>query len=66
VDPQPWQRQVRRDSDDANCAGFLTGMSAWLADMRVPPGGHELLLRGTDSTGTARAECYWRDTRSSL
>jgi hypothetical protein len=66
VDPQPWQRQVRRDSDDANCAGFLTGMSAWLADMRVPPGGQEIILRGSDSTGTSRVECYWRDTRSSL
>jgi len=66
VDPQPWQRQVRRSSDGANCAGFLTGMSAWLADMRVPPGGHEVILRGADPTGTSRVECYWRDTRSSL
>lgn len=66
VDPQPWQRQVRRKSDGANMAGFLTGTSAWLADMRVPPGGHELIVRGVDPTGTARVEAFWRHARTSL
>jgi len=66
VDPQPWSRRVRRQSDGANLAGYLTGASAWLADMRVPPGGQEVLLSGLDSTGTSRVDVFWRTARSSL
>lgn len=66
VDPQPWSRQVRRASDGANLAGYLTGTSAWLADMRVPPGAQEVLLSGVDATGTASVEVFWRTVRSSL
>lgn len=66
VDPQPWQRTVRRVSDGANMSGFLSGASAWLTDMRVLPGWHDIVLRGTDPTGTSSLEVYWRTVRSSL
>jgi len=66
VDPQPWQRTVRRASDGANMSGTLSGSSAWLADMRVQPGWHDIVLRGTDPTGTSSVEVYWRTVRSSL
>lgn len=66
VDPQPWSRTVRRQSDGANLSGTLSGTSAWLADMRVTPGFHEIVLRGSDPTGTASAEVYWRTVRASL
>ncbi|HEX5811718.1 MAG TPA: hypothetical protein VFY38_06450 [Pseudonocardia sp.] len=66
VDPQPWSRQVRRASDGANLAGYLTGTSAWLSDMRVSPGWHEIVLRGADATGTSRVEVFWRNARASL
>lgn len=66
VDPQPWQRTVRRVSDGANMRGALSGSSAWLADMRVVPGWHDIVLRGSDPTGTASIEVFWRTVRSSL
>jgi hypothetical protein len=66
VDPQPWSRTVRRASDGANMSGRLSGTSAWLADMRVPPGFHEIVLRGSDPTGTSSVEAYWRTVRASL
>ena len=66
VDPQPWSRAVLRVSDGANLSGYLTGPSAWLADMRVPPGEHQLLLEGVDPTGTSQVTAYWRHARASL
>jgi hypothetical protein len=66
VDPQPWQRTVRRASDGANMSGVLSGNSAWLADMRVVPDWHDIVLRGDDPTGTSSLEVYWRTVRSSL
>lgn len=66
VDPQPWQRTVRRVSDGANMSGALSGTSAWLADMRVAPGWHDVVMRGTDPTGRSSLELYWRTVRSSL
>lgn len=66
VDPQPWQRTVRRVSDGANMSGALSGTSAWLPDMRVLPGWHDVVLRGTDHTGTSSIEVSWRTVRSSL
>lgn len=66
VDPQPWSRTVQRVSDGANLSGYLTGPSAWLADMRVPPGWHELTLQGVDPSGSARVTAYWRHARASL
>lgn len=66
VDPQPWSRTVRRVSDGANMSGRLSGTSAWLADMRVAPGWHDVVLRGSDPTGTASIELFWRTVRASL
>ena len=65
VDPQPWQRSARM-SNGGNAAGLFTGDSAWLADMRLPPGHHNVILRGYDPTGTSSVETYWRSVRASL
>lgn len=64
VEPSPWLRTVRMN-DGSNAAGSLTANSARLSEMRVYPGPNQVLLRGTDPTGTARIETYWRDTYSS-
>jgi hypothetical protein len=64
IDPTPWTRDVRR-SDGANVSGMLTAESQFLSGMRVRPGYHEAILRGTDPTGTARAELYWRSAHGS-
>lgn len=61
VDPTPWQRQVRRVSDGANYAGKFTQSSPRLSSLRLPPGGHEVILRGNDITKTASLIVTWRD-----
>lgn len=52
VDPTPWARSVRRN-DGASFAGAFTADSARLSRMQVSPGVNEVLLRGTDPTGTS-------------
>lgn len=59
VDPQPWARGVRR-RDGANLAGRLSPGSPRLSLMRVPPGTHEVVLRGQDPTGTSSLDLFWR------
>lgn len=53
IDPTPWSRSVRRN-DGASFAGAFTASSERLSKMRVPPGTSQVLLRGTDPTGTSR------------
>jgi len=65
VDPQPWSRRVRRDGF-ANVSGKLTQSSPYLSEMRVPPGTHDVLLRGIDATGTASMTVAWRDAHLTL
>lgn len=64
VDPRPWRRTVTR-SDGANLAGAFTADSQRLSLLRVPPGAHEVILRGQDPTGTASLTTFWRATWSS-
>lgn len=59
IDPRPWARSVR-DNHGANLAGALTWSSPKLSDLRLPPGGHTIILAGTDTTGTARLQPRWR------
>lgn len=64
VDPTPWNRGVRR-SDGANLAGVFTAASQRLQAMRIPPGRQQILLRGTDATGTATVQVFVREANSS-
>jgi hypothetical protein len=64
VDPTPWNRVVRRN-DGANLSGAFTAQSARLSQMRLPPGYNQILLEGTDPTGTSSLEVFWRDTYGS-
>lgn len=63
VDPTPWNRSVRRNTG-ANAAGAFTAQSQRLSAMLLPPGPSQVLLRGTDNTGTSSLQLYWRDTYS--
>lgn len=65
IDPTPWERTVRRASDGANFSGKLTSSSIRLNRMKLPPGSHQVILRGSDITGTAKADIFWRDTFTS-
>lgn len=64
VDPTPWNRSVRRNTG-ANAGGSFTADSQRLSGMLLPPGPNQILLRGTDNTGTSSVTVYWRDTYSS-
>src|SRR5690606_25362200 len=58
VDASPWARTILRDG--AAIPGTLTPQSTRLAKAVIPPGSHEFVLRGTSSTGAARAVASWR------
>lgn len=64
VDSTPWGRSIRR-SDGANWSGKLSTVSRRPSGMRVPPGSHTVILTGVDSSLTAYATVYWRDTFAS-
>lgn len=59
VDARPWARTILRDGESV--AGMLAPSSARLQDAVLPPGTHELVLRGTSLTGTASLTARWRD-----
>lgn len=60
VDTRPWFRRIIRDYDGASFAGTLRGVR--LANASIPPGSHEVVLRGTDQTGTSSLRVQWRDS----
>jgi hypothetical protein len=64
VDSRPWSRAVR-NSGGAYISGSLTPGSPALSELRLKPGRHEVVLRGTDGTGTASMSTAWRDSWSS-
>lgn len=61
VDSTPWSRRIVR-SDGANWSGKLSTLSTRPSAMRLSPGTYQVILRGTDSSQTARVEVFWRDT----
>lgn len=65
VDPRPWKRTVT-GSDGSNLAGAFTADSQRLSLLRIPPGTHEVILRGQDPTGTASLTTFWRAAWSSF
>lgn len=48
-----------------SAAGMLTGRSTRLSALRLPPGEHAVVLRGTSESGTASATVSWRDAFAS-
>lgn len=66
VDSRPWARSIRRVSDGAGFPGVLTRSSRRLSGMGLEPGSYEVVLRGTDETGTASMRFSWRDTYSAI
>jgi hypothetical protein len=59
VDTRPHARTILRNG--GNAAGTTARGSTRLSRAALPPGRHELVLRGTSSSGTARATARWRD-----
>ncbi|NEA53600.1 hypothetical protein G3I60_05365 [Streptomyces sp. SID13666] len=59
IDPRPWARTVLRNGT-ASVAGSLTRSSPRLADLRLPLGRQDAILRGADGTGTAYMTVAWR------
>ncbi|MCW2287044.1 hypothetical protein [Leucobacter luti] len=52
VDTRPWARWVKRDG--AAFPGALDQSGSRLSDVALRPGAHTILLRGYDTTGTAK------------
>lgn len=52
IDARPWVRRALT-SAGASVAGAFTADTPRLSNMTIPPGYHEVALRGVDATGTA-------------
>lgn len=59
VDSRPFARSILRNG--ASVAGALTHTSTRLSKAALPPGVHELVLRGTSEPATAKVTARWRD-----
>lgn len=59
VDARPWARSITVNGSSR--AGALTPASTSLSRLTLPPGTHEIALRGTDITGTSSLTTRWRD-----
>lgn len=64
IDPRPWRRIVRKNGTIPMRGAFTTD-SRRLSGQWVPPGVHQVVLRGTDPTGTARLTTSWHNTYTS-
>lgn len=64
VDTRPWARSALVAG--ASAGGTLTPTSTRLSRASISPGGHELVLRGRSTTGTARLTATWRPTYTTL
>lgn len=63
IDSRPWQRGVRT-SAGIDLGGALLPGSPVLSAVKLDPGSYEVVLRGTDETGTASMTAAWRETYS--
>lgn len=63
IDSRPWQRGVRT-SAGIDISGALLPGSPVLSAVKLDPGAYEVVLRGTDETGTATMTAAWRETYS--
>jgi hypothetical protein len=60
IDPRPWSRKCLVNGTK-NVAGKFTQDSRRISMQTIPPGVNQVVLRGTDVTGTAKLETKWRD-----
>lgn len=65
INPTPGGGYIRKNGA-INLGGALTPDSPYLSKMIVPPGNQEIVLRGTDQTGTSYMQVFWRDTYASF
>lgn len=64
IDPRPWSRKILMNGT-TNIAGKFTQDSRRVSLMTLPPGTHQVVLRGVDPTGTARMESRWQNVSTS-
>lgn len=60
IDPQPWSRGAHINGT-IPVAGRFTQESRRISMQTLPPGNNQIVLRGTDPTGTARLATRWRN-----
>jgi len=60
IDSRPWSRGVRRNVI-SSVAGALTAGSPRLSQVALPPSTYEIVLAGTDPTGTSSMTVAWRE-----
>lgn len=60
IDPRPWSRSIRMNGS-VNVAGRFTQDSRRISMQTLPPGMNQVVLRGTDPTGTANLTTNWRN-----
>lgn len=60
IDPRPWVRSIMLNGTQ-NVAGRFTQDSRRLSMQTLPPGINQVVLRGTDPTGTAYLRTRWRN-----
>jgi hypothetical protein len=60
IDPRPWSRKMLKNGS-INVAGKFTQDSRRISMQTIPPGTNQIVLRGTDPTGTAKLVTSWRD-----
>lgn len=64
IDTRPWARSVFQNG--VPIGGTLSRASTRLSKASLPPGRHEVVLRGVSGEGTAVARVRWRDSYSTL
>jgi hypothetical protein len=60
IDPRPWSRRILLNGT-VNVAGRFTQDSRRISMQTLPPGTNQIVLRGTDKTGTAYLSTTWRN-----
>jgi hypothetical protein len=60
IDPRPWTRRIHKNGYE-NVAGEFTQQSRRIGMQTLPPGVHQIVLRGQDASGTASLTTRWRD-----
>lgn len=60
IDPRPWVSKIMKNGT-IPVRGVFTQASRRVSAQTLPPGIHQIVLRGTDPTGTARLQTRWRN-----
>jgi hypothetical protein len=63
IDPRPWKRTIRLNGT-IPVRGKFTQASRRISMQSLPPGNHQVVLRGTDPTGTSRLVTRWRNAET--